>query len=82
MRHLRVLALALLIGCGGSSSLSTNQAEIKTGMTMREVEAILGKPGATESAIGMKTIWIYREGEVRVGVGFGEDDRVARVDAK
>lgn len=81
MKKTLIMVGLYLVGCGGGG-LAHKKEKVHTGMTMAQVEEVLGKPGGTESATGMKTIWIYREGESRLGVGFGEDDRVARVDFK
>lgn len=46
------LSLVLLAGCGGGSPSEKNYQKIKVGMTVNEVESILGK---ADNSIGQDT---------------------------
>jgi len=74
------LGVVMLAGCGGSKVTKDNFDKIKTGMTVAEVEAILGKGTETQSAAGAigdlagsaKTI-TWKDGDKTITVNFLND---------
>jgi hypothetical protein len=80
-KHLMLLTCTLLfVGCGGNPITKDNYSEIKTGMTLAEVESILG--GGTEQAssdasfggiaIDMKSM-VWQDEDKIISITFSHD---------
>jgi len=79
-------AMSLLVGCGGSKVSKDNFDQVKNGMTVAEVEGILGKatdqggggvslPGVEASA----KVMIWQDGDKKISVTFLNGKVTAKV---
>ncbi len=85
LRSLAMLALLLVVACGGGISQDSYD-KIKDGMTLEEVEAILGKHtgggGAGGEAMGMKIsagAYKWEDGSKLITITFKNDKVSAKV---
>jgi hypothetical protein len=81
LKAIFILALTLLIvGCGGNPITKDNYSEIKTGMTIGEVEAILGsgtEQGSSDASFGgisidMKNM-VWQDEDKIISITFSHD---------
>lgn len=80
------LMAGLLVGCGGSKVSKSNFEKIQNGMTLAEVEKVLGKGteaagagGALGAVTGSAKIVSWTEGDKKITVTFANDKVVAKV---
>lgn len=75
-----LLCLLLFIGCGGSRITNENYAKVKTGMTLEQVESILG-PGTEQASsdasfggisIDVKNM-VWQDKEKIISITFSQD---------
>lgn len=77
-------ALAIIAGCGGSK-LAALRGKVHEGMTIAEVEAVLGKPDQQATSDMAAKIYTYVNPDQPLellAVGFDRDGKVVRVDYK
>lgn len=76
------LAISLsLISCGGSKLTQENFEKIQTGMTLAQVQAILGEPTESSSvdvAVFSGTVSKWQQGEVTITIQFVNGKVVAK----
>ncbi|MBN1141624.1 MAG: outer membrane protein assembly factor BamE [Deltaproteobacteria bacterium] len=68
-----VAILALTLGGCGSRLTGENLAKVETGMSIQQVEALLGKPTSveTQGALGVEgTVYLYKSGKKEVSIIF------------
>ena len=76
-----LLAILLMSGCGKGRLTLANYEEIQSGMSTKEVEAILGKPTEMKSSeipLVSTSAWIYVDGEDRISLTFFNDKLVSK----
>jgi hypothetical protein len=86
MYHLRVVALVLvicmgLVSCSGSKITQENFEQIKTGMPLAQVTAILGPPTESSSvdvAVVSGTVAKWKAGDVTISIQFVNGKVVAK----
>ena len=76
------LAISLsLISCGGSKLTQENFEKIQTGMTLAQVQAILGEPTESSSvdvAVFSGTVSKWKQGDVTITIQFVNGKVVAK----
>jgi outer membrane protein assembly factor BamE (lipoprotein component of BamABCDE complex) len=75
-----VISLSL-ISCGGSKLTQENFDKIQTGMTLAQVQAILGEPTESSSvdvAVFSGTVSKWKQGEVTITIQFVNGKVVAK----
>jgi hypothetical protein len=80
VRHLCILALTFvfcvaLVGCGGGAVTKDNEAKIKEGDKLEDVEKVMGGKGTDLSEEQMKKIGIEAKGEGVKVVRWGDDNK-------
>jgi hypothetical protein len=86
LHQLRAVALSIvicmsLVSCGGSKISQENFEKIKTGMSLAQVQAILGEPTEASSmdlAVFSGTASKWRQGDVTITIQFVNGKVVAK----
>ncbi len=76
----------LLVGCGSSKVTKTNYEKVETGMTLEQVESVLGEGTETTSmgvqigdTGGSAAIYVWEEGDKKITVTFKDNKVVTKM---